>query len=174
MDKVYKIGMLVLVAIILVSFFLPWISVESAAVGGFSKLLTGKKQATIGAVSGFKVPILANSEESRFMVSVIKIFNPTIKDADKKSWLIWLVPSLAVLLFMLRRFFGNNKWFYLTAGLSGILIFVVAVFKITTTDLDKLILKVNIGVGLWLILIGYLGIGILNLIRFVGLIKQNK
>lgn len=174
MEKIYKTGMLVLVIGIFISFFLPWVSVESPAVGGVSKLLTGKKQATIDSISGFKVPILANSKESRFMISVIKIFNPNIKNADKKSWLIWLVPGLAAVLFMLERFFKNNKWFYLAVGLLGTLIFVVAVFKITTTNLDKLILKVNIGLGLWLLLIGYLSIGLLNLIRFVDLIKNKK
>lgn len=174
MGKLYKIGMLVLVGIIFVSFFLPWVSVESVAVGGISKLLTGKKQATIDVVSGFKVPIIANSKESRFMITVIKIFNPDIKNADKKSWLIWLVPGLALILFVLGRFFRNNKWFYLTVGLLGVLIFTAAVFKIATTDLDKLILKVNIGIGLWLIFAGYLSIGILNLVQFVSLIKQKR
>jgi len=174
MEKGYKTGMLVLVVIIIVSFFLPWISVESAAVGGITKVLTGKKQSTIDAVSGFNVPILANSEESRFMITIIKIFNPNIKDADKKSWLIWLVPGLAVILFFLGRFFDKNRWFYLAVGLLGVLIFAIAVFKITTTDLDKLVLKVDIAVGLWALLIGYLGIGILNLIRFVGLINSKK
>lgn len=172
MEKTYKTGMVALVVLIVVSFFLPWISVESAAIGGITKVLTGKKQATIDSVSGFRVPILANSEESRFMITIIKIFNPNIKDADKKSWLIWMVPGLAVILLVLRRFFESNKWFYLGVGLLGTLIFVVTVFKITTTDLDKLVLKVDIAVGLWLLLVGYLGIGILNLVRFVGIIKK--
>ena len=174
MEKLYKTGMLVLVVVIFVSFFLPWISVDSAAVGGISKLLTGKGQARIDSISGFRVPILANSKESRFMVSVIKIFNPKVKDADRKSWLIWLVPGLAIGLFITMRFFKNNKWFYLAVGLLGSLIFFVAVFKIVTTDLDKLILKVNIGGGLWLLLIGYFCLGILNLIRFVSLIKKRN
>jgi len=174
MEKAYKTGMVVLVVLIVMSFFLPWISVESEAIGGITKVLTGKKQSTIDAVSGFRVPILANSEESRFMITIIKIFNPSIKDADKKSWLIWMVPGLALIMFFLRRFFDRNKWFYLGVGLLGTLIFVVTVFKIFTTDLDKLVMKVDIAIGLWALLVGYLGIGILNLIRFVGLIKQEK
>ena len=43
----------------------------------------------------------------------------------------------------------------------------VAVFKITTTDLDKPVLKVNISIGLWLILVAYLGIGALNMVKFL-------
>ena len=166
MEKLYKTGMIALVVIIAVSFFLPWISVESAAVGGVSKILTGKKQAVIDSISGFDVPVLANSDESRLMISIIKIFNPGIQNADIKSYLIWGVPGLAVLMLVLSRFLDKNKWFYLAVGIIGVLIFVAAVFKITTTDLDKLVLKVNISIGLWLILVAYFGIGILNMVKF--------
>ena len=172
MDKMYKIAMLILVVIIFVSFFLPWVSVESAAVGSVSKLLTGKEQAKIDSISGFKVPIIANSEESRFMISVIKIFNPNITNADKKSWLIWLVPGLSLIFLALGHFLGKNKWFYLCVGILGVLIFSGATFKIFTTDLDKLVLQINIGIGLWILLISYLGIGVINLMRFVNLIRQ--
>jgi len=164
--------MLLLVIVIFISFFLPWISVESEAVGGVTKLLTGKKQSTIDSISGFKVPVLANSEESRFMISVIKIFQPKIQNADKKSFLIWGVPLLAVAMLGLTRVFKDNKWVRLGIGIVGIAIFVVATHKITTTDLDKLVLKVNATYGLWLILFGYLGIGILQVMDFIRLNKS--
>jgi len=85
MDAKKKV-LLVLVVVIVISFFLPWVSIESKAVGSVTKLLTGKKQATINSISGFKVPILANSEESRFMITIIKIFQPDIENADKKKF----------------------------------------------------------------------------------------
>lgn len=56
------------------------------------------------------MPILANGSESRFMISIMKIFNPGIKDADKKSFLIWGVPLFAVVLFLIGRYLGKNKW----------------------------------------------------------------
>jgi len=164
--------MLILVIVIVVAFFLPWISVESAAVGKVSKILTGKAQATIGSVSGFKVPILANSEESRFMITVIKIFQPDITNADKKSFLIWIVPLLAVIIFLVGNAPKTNQWIRLAFGVLGILIFVGATYKIITTDLDKMIIKVSIGYGLWLILFGYLGIGILQISEFLKLRKS--
>ena len=166
--------MAVLVLMIFVAFFLPWVSVESAAVGGVTKLLTGKEQAKTDSISGFKVPVLANSEESRFMISVIKIFQPDIKDADKKSFLIWSIPLLATVMFGLTNVLGNNKWIRLVIGVVGIAIFALATFKIVTTDLDKLVLKVNIGYGLWLILVGYLGIGLLQVTEFFLLNKSVK
>ena len=163
---------LVLVSIIFISFFLPWVSVESEAVSGFSKVLTGKKQSVLDTISGYDVPVLANGDESRFMISIIKIFKPDIKDADKKSYLIWLVPFFSLLLFWLKQKFPRNKWVGLGVGLIGALIFVVAVWKITTTDLDKLVLKISIGYGLWLILLAYLGIGILELWAFIKSLKS--
>ena len=166
--------MLFLVIVIVVAFFLPWISVESAVVGKVSKILTGKTQATIGSVSGFKVPILANSEESRLMIAVIKIFQPDITNADKKSFLIWVIPLLAVVIFLAGNAFKTNQWIRLVFGVLGILIFVGVTYKIITTDLDKMIIKVNIEYGLWLIIFGYLGIGILQIGEFLKLRKFGK
>ena len=166
--------MLISLVVIVISFFLPWISVESAAIGEVTKALTGKRQATIDSISAFKVPILANSKESRFMISVIKIFNPGIKNADKKSFLIWLVPGLALIIFLISRFFYKNKWVNLAFGIIGCPIFFIAVYKITTTDLDKLVLRVNINLGLWLTLFGYLGIGVLGFINFIQLTKKKS
>jgi len=166
--------MLILVIVIFVSFFLPWISIESAAVGKVSKLLGGKDQAVIGSISGFKVPILANNEKSKLIITIIKIFQPGITNADKKSFLIWIIPLLAVVIFLVSNSSKANKWTYLAFGVLGILIFAGATFKILTTDLDKVIMKVNIGYGLWLILFGYLGIGILQITEFLKLKKSEK
>ena len=172
MNQLSKMVMVVMAAVIVVAFFLPWVSVESEAIGGVTKILTGKRQATIDSISGFKVPILANSDESRFMISIIKIFNPKITNADKKSFLVWGIPGLAVVMLIVAWFFENNKWAHLAMGIIGGAIFFVALYKIMTTDLDKLVLKVTIGYGLWLVLMGYLGIGIVSLIRFITLLKK--
>ena len=172
MQNNYRIIMLILLVVIVISFFLPWISVESAAVGEVTKVLTGKRQATLDSISAFKVPILANSKESRFMISVIKIFNPGIKNADKKSFLIWLIPGLALVIFVIGWVFYKNKWVNLIFGIIGCLIFFIAVYKIITTDLDKLVLRVNVARGVWLTLLGYLGIGTLGLLNFIKLIGK--
>jgi len=166
--------MLILVIIIAVSFFLPWVSIKSEVVGNVAKLLTGKKQATIDSISGFKVPILANSEESRLMITIIKIFQPKVTNADKKSFLIWVVPLFAIAIYFISNSLKTNKWIRLIFGVLCILIFVGATYKIITTDLDKMILRVHIEYGLWLILFGYLGIGILQITEFLKLEKSGK
>ena len=172
MKRLQKIIMLLLVVVIFISFFLPWIKVEAPAVGEISKILTGKRQVAISTISGFAVPVLANSSESRFMISVIKMFNPGVTNADKKSYLIWVVPGLAMLMFAIKLFLDKNKWINLIFGLIGCLIFFIAVYKINVTDLDKLILKASISSGLWITLWAYLGIGLLCLSNFVYLIRK--
>jgi len=166
--------MLILVVIIAVAFFLPWVSVESEVVGSITKLLTGKKQAATVSISGFQVPLLANSEESKLMITIIKIFQPGITNADKKSFLIWIIPLMAGAFYFLGNKFKDQKWVKLAMGIIGITIFVIATFKIMTTNLDKVVMKMNIGVGLWLILIGYLGIGIIQITDFMRLNKSGK
>ena len=161
--------MLILVIVIFVSFFLPWVSIESKALGNVAKLLTGKDQTASYSISGFKVPVLANSDQSKLMITIIKIFEPNITNADKKSYLIWIIPLLAIVIYLVGNSSKANKWTYLAFGVLGILIFAGATLKILTTDLDKVVLKVNIGYGLWLVLFGYLGIGILQIKEFLKL-----
>jgi hypothetical protein len=171
MDKKLTMAMGILVGIILIAFFLPWVRVESSHVGTVSKLLTGKRQVAIAGMSGFQVPLMANSKESRLAISVIKIFAPKVKNADKKSFLIWFVPGLAVIMAVVCHILNKNKWVHLALGIIGCVLFMFALFKIMTTDLDKLVLNIKIASGLWLTLLGYLGIGIVQMISFVRMTK---
>jgi len=61
---VKRLAFLVLTVIICIAFFLPWVKVRSEAVGGFTKILTGKKQMEVASISGFQVPVLANGKDS--------------------------------------------------------------------------------------------------------------
>ena len=161
-----------LVVLICISFFLPWISVESGVVGGVSKILTGKKQSTIETISGFKVPILANGSESRLMISIIKIFNPGIEHADKKSFLIWIIPLMSIGVYFALKRFKDKKPVRLGLSILCVGIFLFATFKIMTTNLDKLVLQVSISFGLWLTLLGYLGIGVVELSDMFDVLKK--
>ena len=172
--KIGSLIMAVLAAVIFISFFLPWVHVESQMIGGAVKLLTGARQTEIIGISGFAVPGLANGPDARMMLSIIKIFNPGVTNADKKSWLVWGVPIFAIAIFLL-SLACKNKWFNLCIAAIGILIFLAGVYKIKTTDLDKLVLNARIGIGVWLTLYGYFGLGIVSAIRFAkGLVKSGK
>ena len=164
----------VLVVVIFISFFLPWVNVESQMVGTVAKVLTGKRQTAIASISGFAVPGLANGPDARLMLSIIKIFNPGVTDADKKSWLIWGVPLFAIAIFLLGLFIADNRWFNLAVAAIGILIFIVGVYKINTTDLNKLVLNAKIGLGVWLTLYGYLGLGLTGAVNFFKALANKR
>jgi hypothetical protein len=160
-----------LAAVIFIAFFLPWVHVEAPLVG---KILTGTRQAELTSISGFSVPILVNGPDARLMARIIKIFNPAVTDADKKSWLIWGVPLFAIAIFLLGLFFTDNKWLNLAIAVIGIPIFLVGVYKIKTTDLNKLALNAKIGIGVWLTLCGYLGLGLNGAVNFVKALTKKR
>ena len=167
-------AMLALTVLIIIVFFIPWVAVKSEQVGMFSKVLTGKKRAAINNINAFQVPILANGPDARLMLRVIKIFNPNVKDADKKSFLIWSIPFLAVIVFIVSHFFGNNKWVNLIIGVLGVFIFIAASYKIKTTNLNKLVLHIEIGPGLWLTLWSFLLMGILGFTRLASSLRKTE
>jgi len=174
MSKLYNMAMMALSVLVIIAFFLPWVSVKSEPVGIFSKILAGKKQAMIDNISAFQVPILANGPDAKLMLSVIRIFNPGVKDADKKSFLIWGIPFLAVVIFAVSCFFGGNKWVNLIIGILGAAIFIIAAYKIKTTNLNKLVLNIEMGPGLWLTLWSFLLMGATGFIRFMTSVQKAK
>jgi hypothetical protein len=173
MQHFTRIGIAVMVVFIFVSFFLPWVSMESVVTGGIGKLI-GKEVKPMAPVSGFKVPILANSSESKMMISLIRLFSPGIQDADKKSYLIWLVPGLSLVIFVAMCFLARNKWVDLVVGVLGVAIFAFGAFKLLATDLDKAVAKVVILPGVWMTLAGYLGIGLICLAGFFVLLGSKR
>lgn len=158
----------VLVLVIVFSFFLPWVHVESQVVGKMTKVLTGKQQAEIDNVSGFAIPGLANGPDARLMISIIKIFAPGVKDADKKSWFVWAVPFLAIAIFFLSMYKGNGaRFIQLDVAMTCIIIYLIGFYKLKTTDLDKMVLNVRIGIGMWFTLWSFLCLGVVNLLMFL-------
>ena len=153
--------------LIFVSFFLPWVDIQSQAIGKITRVLTGEQLPLMQRISGFQVPILANRQDSKLMITLIQLFNPGVQDADKKSYLIWGIPLLGLVIAIANYIWGRNKWFNLAIAVSGIMIFAIAVQKLITADLDKMVMNVNIAPGLWLTLFGYLGIGLCGLAGFI-------
>lgn len=174
MGKNFKPLVFFLAALIVLGFFLPWVSAESKQAGAVTKLLTGKRQQGIANISGLQIPLMANSEESRLIISIVKIFNPGAEGIDKKSYLVLVIPFLAIIFALLIHYFEENKWVNLAIGIIGVLIFAITVIKIKTTDLEKLVLQIKIGLGMWIILWSYLVMGILGIIQFVGLSKSKS
>ncbi|MDD5115480.1 MAG: hypothetical protein PHW98_00190 [Candidatus Omnitrophica bacterium] len=166
MNKTCNLIVLLCAITICVSFFLPWVGVESKMAGGISRLIGGKGYVSLKTISGFQVPILANGPDAKLMISIVKLFNPASADIHKRSWLIWMVPGLAVIMALLILSLEKNRWVNLSAGVMGVAIFSLAAFQILKADLDKVILQVAVLPGLWITLWSYMGIGLVGIFRF--------
>ncbi|MBU2541219.1 MAG: hypothetical protein KJ593_04895 [Candidatus Omnitrophica bacterium] len=174
MKSLYSLLIFLLAVVVSVAFFLPWLNVESKPLGSVSKILTGKSQGTLDNINAFRIPILANGAEARFMISVIKIFSPEMRNAPTKSFFVWILPLLAVLIFGASYFFPRSRLISLTIGIAGITVFTTGLYKISITDLDRLMLTVYIGHGLWLTLYAYLTMGLIGWVRFTQLSIRAK
>lgn len=174
MNTVKNLLIIVLAVVIFVAFFLPWASVESPAASKLQKLLKMKEQAPATKISGYEIPVIANSRNAYLALTVIEIFNPGVSGADKKSYLVWIVPILAALMAVFSLVLGKNKWVNLAIGIIGSLIFAIAMYKIKSTDMDKLLVRVVIEQGLLITLWSYLGIGIAGLLAFGGSFIKKK
>lgn len=167
MGKLIYGVLIVLVCLVVIAFFMPWVKLESTPLAGkFTKILVGKEAKVSESISAYQVPTMANTEDARLSITVIRILNPDIEDADKKVFLIWLVPFLAVGIIVTSLILRKNKWVHLAYAAIGIFIFAFGAYRITNLKLDRTFLDVTIGPGLWLTLWAYLGIGLCEL--FLG------
>ena len=166
-DKVYKFLMVVLAGAVIAGFFLPWITVESKPVGSLMKILTGQHQETVQGISGFRIPIFANREESHIIITIATLFKPGIENVDKKSYLVWAVPVLAFIILVLALHNDRSELLNFLFAVIGLVIFAYSFYKLQTTNLDKLLFEVKPGLGGWLTLGGYLSIGVLGFLQFV-------
>ena len=174
MEKGIKIAIFVLATVIILSFFLPWAHVQSNQVGLFTKVLTGQRQKNVASISGLQVPMMANGNGARLISSIAKIFYPTMKNIGLKSFAVVLIPLLAIIIGALNYFYEKYPWVNLGIAIVGVLIFLVATIKLATTDLDKLVLQIKIGFGMWTILISYLAIGVLAGLRYAAVLKHKE
>ena len=173
-ERIIKIAIFALAAVIVISFLLPWAHVESKQVGTFTKVLTGQRQKNVASISGLQIPLMANGDGARLISSIAKIFNPSIENINIKSFLVIFIPLLALAMAACNYLYEKHPWANLAIAIIGILIFLVAVIKLATTDLDKMVLQIKIGLGMWAILISYLAIGVLATIRFIRLHKAQQ
>lgn len=169
MKTFYSFMIFMLVVVVMISFFLPWLNVESTQISSITKFITGKSAGYIDKINGFRIPILANGGEARFMISVIKIFSPAMRSVPSKSFFIWILPLLAVLIFGASYFFGRSRFVSMLIAIIGTSVFAIGLYKISVTDLDKFVLTVHIGYGLWFTLYAYLAMGIIGALRYIQL-----
>ncbi|MDD4295242.1 MAG: hypothetical protein PHP69_07010 [Candidatus Omnitrophica bacterium] len=159
MKKVWYAISSICVAVIWLGFFLPWVSVDTARMGFITKAISGKELTNI-LISGIDVPFMANSNNAALLESVAKIFNPQISGIGVKSLLIFIVPLLPTLLFCMLIFLRRVRWLFIANAVLFLGAASFITYKLKTTQLDKLVIKVDILYGLWMIVLGYFIFGL--------------
>lgn len=126
-------------------------------------------------VSGYNIPRMINDKSSKIALSFAESFFGTVKDLDKKSMLVYLMPIFAIVCVMLsiagmRYKLSVILMLLLSGGIS-----VGGLYVLKTMNLSNELVDIVIGKGLWRTMYGYLWIFIISILWLVtDLIKTKK
>ncbi len=186
MRKVILLSLVVICAIaIMHGFFMPWAkasasatkvakSLASSATGGIlentpfaGKFVRGLDKATnkildLGdiqiktAVSGYDIPTLINKKSSQIAIAIASVMFKDVKDLDKKSMLVYLLPLLALVCIGLAIVGLKNKTAVIAMAVLSGGIAVGGLYNLMTVNLSDLPIQISIEQGLWQTLYAYL------------------
>jgi len=161
----YRNVLVALCAAVIVScFFTPWIKVHMTPAAAMKSLVGGNNSASMLTVTGAGIPKMANGEFSKIFIKVFGMFFSSVDNADKKSYLVWVIPVLAfVILLATVRLKGKWPASAILGGISAIA-GAGAIVKILMTDLNGLLICVQICLPLWVTLLSFIAIGAVHLL----------
>lgn len=184
------------VAVIIAGFFQPWakvstsvesvsegvtgvlkgtfgkVSLGSKVIGGIEKV-TDKVNEKVGAVgvkksvSGFDVPRLVNNKSSKIALAIAQAMFKSAEGLDWKSYAVYLLPLAGIICIILAIIgFKNNIAVIIMTVLSGA-ISILGLYNLHTANLSSLIVKIEIGEGIWNTLYSFLVIAIVGILQLV-------
>ena len=111
-------------------------------------------------VSGFQVPQVANQEHAQVAMALIELFTQQRQHLGGKSYLVYLLPGLALVCGLLVTFLGARLPVTMSVGILCAAIAGFGFWKLLTTNMQTLFVAITIGRGLWLSLWGYAGLAL--------------
>ena len=164
--------------IALLSFFLPWAELDlrtpkiekqfsSKASKSLSKVFGGRPsarpksgspfgvKAIPSRLSGFQIPLYANQEAAKTAMQLSELFTHKRERVGPKSYLVYLLPGLAVLFAWLITWEASGKSAVAAAGLACAALGFGGIGYLLVTD-TRALYAVAIGCGLWASLGAYL------------------
>lgn len=191
MKKILSLAVYILALITVIGFMLPWATVATSVMG-VSKEVTGsladtpfagkvmkEVNAVTDAVSnvgdielksivrGYQIPMMVNDKSSKVALSVAEIFFPEAEGLDWKSYLVYLLPGLGILCGILAFFSTVNRICIFIMTAIGAVLGTIGLYKLYTTDVSSLAVKINIQNGLWYTMYSFLLIGIAGIVWLV-------
>jgi len=149
--KAYRYLTLGLVFLILISFFLPWVSVQAGKEGRLQALTT----------RGFRISMISKSPDANYLLAVSKEFSIYLGNVKRTGELVWVYPMLALIVFCLVYLFGEIRFVNLIISFLCAIVFLTGMYKIYSWNLDKLFYRLTPLPGFWLTLYSFLGIAVL-------------
>ena len=118
-------------------------------------------------VSGAQIPQMANQQNAKVAAALVEVLMNERQHIGAKSYLVYLLPGLALLCGLLLSSLGGVPAVtigaaILCAGVAG-----GGFWKLLTTNTKTLFIAITIGPGLWLSLWGYVAIAVAGLLRGV-------
>jgi len=174
-------------AVTIIAFFMPWATVATSAVGitkeassafggKFGKELDKATEALSemgdisvkSSVSGYQIPKLVNDETSKVAISVAEMFFEDVKDLDKKSYLVYLLPILGIVCAALAFFGGKNILYVIPMVILSGGAAIGGLYKLYTTNVSSLAVQIVIQNGLWFTMYSFLFISIVGIVWFIA------
>lgn len=189
--KIFTALVCVAAAAVIVGFIMPWATVATSATGvakgltgalkdtPYASKIVGKVQEATDAISdlgditvkstvkGYQIPIMVNDKTSKVAISLAQIFFPEAQDLDKKSYLVYLFPILGVVCAILAFLGRRNKLYILLMIVISGAVAIGGLYKLHTTDVSNLMVRISIQDGLWYIMYSFLFIALVGVVDFV-------
>ena len=126
------------------------------------------------AVSGYDIPTLINKKSSQIAIAIASVMFKDVKDLDKKSTLVYLLPLLALVCIGLAiAGLKNRITLIVMAVLSGALA-VGGLYNLMTVNLSNLPIQISIEQGLWQTMYAYLIISVIGIVWIVLDLREAK
>lgn len=190
MKKIILLSLVIITSIvIIVSFFMPWVrastsvtKVSEKVVSGLEgtpvaeKFISGLKKAVTAieefgdiktVVSGYDIPKMVNNKSSKIAISFTQVFFGDVKDLDKKSMLVYLMPLFAIVCVILAITGLKYKSSIVIMAVPSGVISLGGIYNLSTAKLSSAMVQITIEKGLWLTLYGYLIISILSILWLI-------
>ena len=197
MRKVILLSLVVICAIAIIhGFFMPWAKASASATKvakGLAKSATGgilentpfagkfvreldkatNKILDLGdiqiktAVSGYDIPTLINKKTSQIAIAIASVMFKDVKDLDKKSMLVYLLPLLALVCIGLAIAGLKNKIAVIVMAVLSGGIAVGGLYNLMTVNLSNLSIQISIEQGLWQTMYAYLIISVIGIVWIV-------
>ncbi len=190
-DSFFVILVILAGIIIVISFFLPWVSADTSVVRAskaitkaagplegvpfFGDVLGGIKNATdvvrdIGdidldtVVSGRNIPKMVNERSSKAALSFMQSYWKEARDLDKKAMLVYLMPVCAFICVLLAMVGMRYIVSIIFMGIVSGLISLGGLYNLNTMNISNEVVTITIEKGLWHTMYAYLFIFILSIV----------